>query len=81
MHSSAFEFKVRNRDIYEVVGGNSSTNADFIMFFRYVNRYDYIVYVPYGPEIEPSWYRNSITIPYTSNVTQFWIGCSNVVYM
>lgn len=24
------------------------------MFFQYLNREDYIAYLPYGPEIEPS---------------------------
>ena len=54
LHSCAYEFQVRNRDIYDGVGGYSTTNADFIMFFQYLNREDYIAYVPYGPEIEPS---------------------------
>lgn len=54
MHSYAFEFSVKNRDIYTGVGGFSRTNADFITFFQYLNHEDYIAYVPYGPEIEPS---------------------------
>ena len=54
MHSCAFEFSVKNRDIYTGVGGFSRTNADFITFFQYLNHEDYIAYVPYGPEIEPS---------------------------
>lgn len=33
MHSCAFEFSVKNRDIYTGVGGFSRTNADFITFF------------------------------------------------
>lgn len=52
--SSAYEFKVRNRDIYEGVGGFSCTNADFILFFQYLNQEDYLAYVPYGPEVDPS---------------------------
>lgn len=36
------------------VGGYSRTNADFIVFYQYLNQEDYIAYVPYGPEIEPS---------------------------
>lgn len=51
--SSAYEFKVRNRDIYEGVGGFSCTNADFILFFQYLNQEDYLA-LPYGPEVEPS---------------------------
>ncbi len=54
LHSHAFEFAVRNRDIYDGVGGYAATHADFILFIQRLNREDYIAYVPYGPEIEPS---------------------------
>ena len=54
MHSCAFEYSVRNSDLYDGVGGVSRTNADFIMFYQYLNNEDYVTYVPYGPEIEPS---------------------------
>lgn len=54
MSSRAFEFSVRNSEIYTGVGGYSCTNADFIMFFQYLNHEDYIAYIPYGPETEPS---------------------------
>lgn len=54
MHSCAFEYSVRNGDLYDGVGGFSRTNADFIMFYQYLNNEDYVAYVPYGPEIEPS---------------------------
>lgn len=54
LHSSAFEFSVRNSDIYAEVGGYSCTNADFIMFYQYLNSEDYLAYIPYGPETEPS---------------------------
>ncbi|MGM9813237.1 MAG: lipid II:glycine glycyltransferase FemX [Muribaculaceae bacterium] len=54
LHSCAYEFSVRNRDIYDGVGGFSRTDADFIMFYQHVNATDYVAYVPYGPEIEPS---------------------------
>lgn len=53
MHSCAFEYSVRNSDLYDGVGGFSRTNADFIMFYQYLNNEDYVAYVPYGPEIEP----------------------------
>lgn len=52
--SRAFEFAVRNSDLYNNVGGYSYTQADFILFFQQLNREDYVAYVPYGPEIEPS---------------------------
>lgn len=52
--SCAFEFAVRNSDLYNNVGGYSYTQADFILFFQQLNREDYVAYVPYGPEIEPS---------------------------
>lgn len=54
MHSCAFEYSVRDSDLYDGVGGFSRTNADFIMFYQYLNNEDYVAYVPYGPEIEPS---------------------------
>lgn len=54
MHSCAFEFSVKNRDLYDGVGGYARTNADFIMFYQQLNNEDYVAYVPYGPEVEPS---------------------------
>lgn len=54
MHSCAFGYSVRNSDLYDGVGGFSRTNADFIMFYQYLDNEDYVAYVPYGPEIEPS---------------------------
>lgn len=54
MNSCAFEFSVRNSDIYSEVGGFSYTNADFVMFYQYLNDRDYLAYIPYGPETEPS---------------------------
>jgi lipid II:glycine glycyltransferase (peptidoglycan interpeptide bridge formation enzyme) len=54
MRSRAFEFSVRNSDIYEGVGGLCRTNADFIVFQQKVGSGQYIAYLPYGPEVEPS---------------------------
>lgn len=54
MDSRAFEFSVRNSELYTDVGGYSYTHADFIMFLQHINAEDYIAYIPYGPEIEPS---------------------------
>lgn len=54
MDSRAFEFSVRNSDIYTDVGGYSCTRADFILFRQNLNAEDYIAYIPYGPEVEPS---------------------------
>lgn len=42
MHSCAFEYSVRNSDLYDGVGGFSHTNADFIMFYQYLNDEDYV---------------------------------------
>lgn len=52
--TKAFDFKVKNRDIYAGVGGYSSTDADLLVVERPVGRDNCIAYVPYGPEIEPS---------------------------
>lgn len=54
VESSAFDFNARNRDLYSNVGGYSCTQADFVMFLRYLNNKDCVAYVPYGPEVEPS---------------------------
>lgn len=54
MSSCAFDFSVRNSDFYTHVGGYARTQADFIVFFQYLNHEDYIAYLPYGPEVEPS---------------------------
>ncbi len=54
MNSCAFDFSVRNSDLYTHVGGYVYTHADFLMFFQYLNHEDYIAYLPYGPEVEPS---------------------------
>lgn len=42
MHSCAFEYSVRNSDLYDGAGGFSRTNADFIMFYQYLNNEDYV---------------------------------------
>lgn len=52
--SCAFDYKVRNSELYLNVGGHSYTQADFILFTHYYNRDNCIAYVPYGPEVEPS---------------------------
>lgn len=54
IESKAFEFKIKNSDLYSNVGGYSYTQADLVMFFQYLNSEDCIAYLPYGPEIEPS---------------------------
>ena len=54
MNSRAFEFSIRNSDIYSGVGGYARTQADLVMFQQFVTKDRYIAYVPYGPEIEPS---------------------------
>lgn len=54
LHSFAFDYKIRNRDLYQNVGGYSYTSADFLLFLQYLNSNECVAYVPYGPEIEPS---------------------------
>lgn len=73
LHSCAYEFNVRNRDIYEGVGGYSSTNADFIMFYQYINNEDYVAYVPYGPEIEPSENRQGVFLEELSEILRSYL--------
>lgn len=52
--TKAFDFKVKNRDIYTNVGGHSYTNADVLVLQKPLNSEYSMAYVPYGPEIEPS---------------------------
>lgn len=54
LKSYAFDYNVRNSDLYLNVGGYSHTTADFLMFLQYFNNSDCVAYVPYGPEVEPS---------------------------
>lgn len=54
LNSKAFDFSVRNSELYTHVGGYSYTHADLLMFFQPINAEDYIAYLPYGPELEPS---------------------------
>jgi len=54
VESGAFEFKVRNSELYSNVGGYSYTNGDFTVLYQQLNAEDCIAYLPYGPEVEPS---------------------------
>lgn len=49
MRSKAFEFSVRNSDLYTDVGGWSRTNADLLMFAQYCSSDEYVAYLPYVP--------------------------------
>ena len=50
LKSLAFDYKVRNRDLYLNGDSYSCTQADFLMFVQQLNANDCVVYVPYGPE-------------------------------
>ncbi len=52
--SCAFDYKVRNSDLYLNVGGYACTNADLVLFVQHFNDKDCVAYIPYGPELEPS---------------------------
>lgn len=52
--SSAFDFSIRNSELYTNVGGYAQTQADVVVFYQPFNKEDYIAYLPYGPEVEPS---------------------------
>lgn len=52
--SKAFEFKIRNSDLYTNTGGRSYTVSDFLVLIQQLSKESTIAYVPYGPEIEPS---------------------------
>lgn len=52
--SEAFEFKIRNNELYTNVGGYSYTHGDFIVLYQQLSADSCVGYIPYGPEIEPS---------------------------
>lgn len=52
--SAAFDFKVRNSDLYTDIGGRSYTQADFLVLLQSLNNESSVAYVPYGPELEPA---------------------------
>lgn len=52
--SMAFDFRIRNSDLYLDVGGYSYTQTDAILFFQELNAQECVAYFPYGPEVEPS---------------------------
>ena len=71
--SEAFEFKIRNSELYQNVGGYSCTQADFLMFFQYFNNKDYIAYLPYGPEVEPSEEKQGIFLEELSEIMRSYL--------
>lgn len=52
--SDAFDFKVKNSELYSNVGGYSYTQGDFIILYQKLGADSCVGYIPYGPEIEPS---------------------------
>lgn len=50
----AFDFNVRDNEIYVDTDTKTSTNADFLILQQSLNNDCSIAYVPYGPELEPS---------------------------
>ncbi|MDD4515555.1 peptidoglycan bridge formation glycyltransferase FemA/FemB family protein [Massilibacteroides sp.] len=50
----AFDFKVRNDEVFVDKKKKASTNADFLILQQPLNDDYSIAYVPYGPELEPS---------------------------
>lgn len=52
--AKAFDFKVRNKDIFTHLNEYSYIEADFLLLQRQLDSEYSLAYVPYGPEIEPS---------------------------
>lgn len=50
----AFDFKVRNDELFPDSKEKQSTYADFLILQQSLNEDSSIAYVPYGPELEPS---------------------------
>ncbi|WP_342329290.1 peptidoglycan bridge formation glycyltransferase FemA/FemB family protein [Pedobacter sp. FW305-3-2-15-E-R2A2] len=54
LQSKAFDFKVKNEDIFHDALKNKFTQADFLVLLQPLDSEYSIAYVPYGPEIEPN---------------------------
>lgn len=50
---TAFDFKTENSFIFDKKSSYTYTYGDFLVLIQYINKTDYIAYVPYGPEVEP----------------------------
>lgn len=50
----AFDFKTENSFIFDEKVKYTYTNGDLLVLMQYINKTDYIAYVPYGPEVEPN---------------------------
>ena len=82
IQSYAFDYKVRNRDIYLNVGGFTYTNSDILLFLQYLNKENYVVYLPYGPEVEPSEELQGVFIEELSESLRSFLpkGCVAIRY-
>jgi len=82
LESMAFDFKVRNRDIYSQVGGYACTDADFLVVQQPLNSRQSLAYVPYGPEIEPSGENQGVFLEELSEIIRSYLpkGCIGVRY-
>ena len=49
----AVNFKSGTKALYNDVTENHPLNSDVLIILQYVNNYECIAYVPYGPELEP----------------------------
>ena len=54
IESKAFDFKVKNSEVYVDDLTKTSTYADLLILQQALNKDTSIAYVPYGPELEPS---------------------------
>lgn len=73
LNTMAFDFKVRNRDIYTQVGGYAYTDADFLVLQQPLNSTQSIAYVPYGPEIEPSEENQGVFLEELSEIIRSYL--------
>ncbi|MDL2208833.1 peptidoglycan bridge formation protein FemAB, partial [Parabacteroides sp. OttesenSCG-928-O15] len=82
LETMAFDFKVRNRDIYNQVGGYACTDADFLVLQHPLNNRQSLAYVPYGPEIEPSGENQGVFLEELSEIMRSYLpkGCIGIRY-
>ena len=64
------------------VGGFTYTNSDILLFLQYLNKENYVVYLPYGPEVEPSEELQGVFIEELSESLRSFLpkGCVAIRY-
>lgn len=79
VQSDAFDFKVKNSDLYTSIGGRAYTRADMLVLIQALDSEYSIAYVPYGPEVEPAQENQGAFIEELSEILRSYLPKKCVV--